>query len=162
VSTEDGNGRASNPDAIAPVSTGAITDKLPPALRKNVWKPGQSGNPSGRPKQSREFRAKSRELAMKLMDKLIEQVDNPAKSVVSVDGDKVVYGPGIGELTRSLEVVAAHGGLLTADKLATVEAAFARMLLAIAAAENLTTDQKQLAIAQANQLHAEAVGDEDE
>ncbi len=35
---------------------GAITEKntkrpLPEALEKNLWKPGQSGNPSGRPKK---------------------------------------------------------------------------------------------------------------
>lgn len=162
MSTEDGNGRASIPEDRQKTEGSQKTAiSSVPQLKPYQWKPGQSGNPSGRPKQSREFRAKCRELAMKMLDKLTEQVDDPGKGIVSyTDDNRPVYGPGVGELTRALETVANHGGFLAADKLATVEAAFARVIMTVATAENLTPEVKQKAIAQAAAVHAEAVGDE--
>jgi hypothetical protein len=163
VSTEDGNGRASIPEDRQKTEGSQIAEisKRGAHLKPYQFPPGKSGNPAGRPKQSREFRAKCRELAMKMLDKLTDRLDGKDDGTVGDDG-KLVYQPGVGELTRALETVANHGGFLAADKLATVEAAFARVIMTVATAENLSAEVKQKAIEQAAAVHAEAVGESDE
>jgi hypothetical protein len=63
------------------------------------WKPGESGNPGGRPKGSPEFRKRCREVAGELLERLC--------SAEPEEADKLV---------RAFEAVADRGGLIPSDR----------------------------------------------
>ena len=58
--------------------------QLTPAMAANIWKPGQSGNPSGLPERFREVQRLCREASAESVKKLIHLRDHS-------DDDRVVY-----------------------------------------------------------------------
>lgn len=63
---------------------GALKKRLPPALAKNIWKPGQSGNPSGLSGLYGETVKLAREAAPAAIRRLIELTASEGERVTSV------------------------------------------------------------------------------
>jgi hypothetical protein len=133
----------------------------PPTDHLTPWqfKPGQSGNPGGRPKVQADFRRKCRELAQKTLDSLeLELSRGPA-----YDEDAKRFAPSqVPEYVNALKFLTQMGGILAPDQLVQIESAYSRLMLQIADSQRLSEQQKQQAISQVDTIHREALGEEDE
>ena len=126
-----GSGRVSERKISGPPDgeiTGEISRALPPELEAREWKPGQSGNPAGRPRRAPEFREKCRALSEKALDQLEKRID--AGDLNNAD------------LVRAMETLAAHGGFLRGEALATVDVARWRVLLELLGSKQLDKAQR--------------------
>jgi len=71
------------------------------------WKPGQSGNPGGRPKESREFKRLCREKAVWCFHKLVELAEGSDQSF-SLRALELLLAYGIGKPVQQLEIESTH------------------------------------------------------
>ncbi len=138
--TDDGPARP-----VPAGNTLTVTPNRADHLKPYRWQDGQSGNPSGRPKAVTEFRRKSRELAMKAVEKLLLSIDSVETT---------------SELVRVLEFASGHAGFLAIDKQSAVDAAFIRSVTQIATLDQLSAEQKREQIAQLVAMQQDQVGDE--
>jgi hypothetical protein len=96
------------------------------------FKPGQSGNPGGRPRSLPRFRRGSRDVAFALLTEVRERL---------ADKDPQTR-PALAELVDALTAIAPFGGFLAADKQAVVEASSAKLLLLALAIKDLPEDKR--------------------
>ena len=124
------------------ISAPEATKTLVPGEKKTFgkpFKPGQSGNPSGRPKSNPALRAKARKgasIGVELMlSRLETALENPMKVVQGPDG-KEWLEPTISDSDVALytKTLAGYGGYITIDQLAKI---------AIAARSKLGADEWQ-------------------
>lgn len=97
-------------------------------LTANRFRPGQSGNPGGRPKSLRAFRVKCRKLTPKILkeiEKRMGEADVPLSDVV-----------------KAFEAVADRGGFLKTDVQAAIETGHARLVVAAMALQTLSKEQR--------------------
>lgn len=112
------------------------------------WKPGVSGNPSGRPKLDPEYREKMRRMAFKLatqLEKLIEDGETPTQDEI-----------------RALAEFSDRGGLLKGVDLAATESLRGKLLLEALTLPNITEEMRRSIVAAFREHEREALGRADE
>lgn len=73
-----------------PNLAGGGMEVLPPALRNNLWQPGQSGNPGGKRGRFQQLQSMAREASPQALAKLIEMIGDPEPRVAGWAADKVL------------------------------------------------------------------------
>ncbi len=117
--------------------------RVPPVERR--FKPGVSGNPSGRPKDIMAFRTRCRNLSRKLLDQIRDRMADPDVS--------------LGDVVSAFKAVADRGGFLPADRQGALEASHARIVMALLAVGALAPAERvKLLEALEKHLGGEAVG----
>lgn len=101
--------------------------KVPPPEHR--WKPGESGNPSGRHKELPGFRTWCRKLSRETASKIIHRIRTD--DCVSV-----------GDMIAAFKAFADRGGFLPTDRQAAIETGQARLVLAMAALEVLSPPER--------------------
>src|SRR5262245_29567655 len=71
-------------------------------LRQSQWKPGQSGNPSGRPRQDKDVTAIARENAEKAIKRLVRLVDS-ADERVALAASQAVLDRALGKPKQPID-----------------------------------------------------------
>lgn len=121
-------------------------EKAPQAgLTATRFKPGQSGNPGGRPKSLRAFRARCRTLSRKLLSEIEKRMSDPDVP--------------LGDVVRAYEAVSDRGGFLKADVQAGVEAEAMRLIVAAMAVKTLSKEQRHALLTGLARELAEALPD---
>jgi hypothetical protein len=117
---------------VASKNSGQNTKKLYPNLKP--WKPGQTGNPAGRPKSDATLRATARAGASRgfelMINRIVQALENPMKVVQMPDGSEQLQ-PNISDcdLEKFTKTLASFGGYMTeVDK--------GRLMLAASAARD--------------------------
>jgi hypothetical protein len=72
---------------------------MQPPRKPNVWKPGESGNPSGRPKQDPELRQACRAMAPEVLDVLRKRLHTAKDSVAA---SKLILAYGFGQPVQTI------------------------------------------------------------
>lgn len=108
------------------------------------WKPGESGNPSGRHKELPGFRTWCRKLSRETAGKIIHRIRT----------DDTVS---LGDMIAAFKAFADRGGFLPVDRQAAVEVGQARLVLAMAALEALSPPERAKLLA-AMERHLESTG----
>ena len=88
-----------------PANTGKNTDNL-----KGPWKPGQSGNPSGRPKVAQEFRARCREFMEADGWEKLAVLATDRRSKDHMKALELICGYAYGKPKQGLELTGDEGG----------------------------------------------------
>lgn len=79
---------------------------------RTSWKPGQSGNPGGRPKVSAEVRELAREHGPKAIQRLVALMNSKNESV-AVRASEAILDRGYGRPTQAMELAGKDGGPIT-------------------------------------------------
>jgi hypothetical protein len=107
------------------------------------WKPGQSGNPGGRPKGAPGFRQRCREVAETLLERLLVE---PVEALAAI--------------SKAIEVAADRGGYLPVDRLVRAEAERLKSMLDVMAS-GVDAATKAKFLAEHTQREREVLGEPD-
>jgi hypothetical protein len=125
-----------------------MSDEQPPEdkglanLTAPKFRPGQSGNPGGRPKSLPRFRLHCRALSWKILGEIRRRLHEAP----------------FADLLEALEVVGDRGGFLSAKDTGKEDTDRARLVLALMAMDQLSGEQRDRAIAALERI---AKGDDD-
>jgi hypothetical protein len=100
--------------------------KMPPV--ESRWKPGQSGNPTGRPRELMAFRTRCRKLSRRLLDIIRRRMNDPDVSLA--------------DLVSAFKAISDRGGFLPADRLGSLEANHTRIVQALVTVGALVPEER--------------------
>lgn len=113
-----------------------------------TYKKGQSGNPSGKPKNARGFRARCRSGAIAAAEALAFRVKHHGKDMPTED------------LIAAMAALGAHGGMLTVDKMIDAQVKVAEVILKSQGAPGLHDDVRMKMLTAMREEAATAFGDD--